>query len=138
MRALAAHPWLRRILLVPWHCSGVHDRTCAMILLAAVHSWITRLTLSLLRSVATLEDRKSTRLNSSHVEISYAVFCLKKKKRKCGTAPTGQISLCQHGFNLFCSCISPPPGLPSLALTARPHIFSVISPHTFPTIQSPR
>src|SRR5438874_4558147 len=27
-------------------------------------------------------DRKSTRLNSSHVEISYAVFCLKKKKDK--------------------------------------------------------
>src|SRR6266403_2979206 len=30
-------------------------------------------------------DRKSTRLNSSHVEISYAVFCLKKKKKKQGT-----------------------------------------------------
>src|SRR5690349_22855180 len=29
-----------------------------------------------------LRDRKSTRLNSSHVEISYAVFCLKKKKKK--------------------------------------------------------
>src|SRR5690349_24053297 len=28
------------------------------------------------------EDRKSTRLNSSHVEISYAVFCLKKKKTR--------------------------------------------------------
>src|SRR5438874_9099010 len=28
----------------------------------------------------TMVDRKSTRLNSSHVEISYAVFCLKKKK----------------------------------------------------------
>src|SRR5207253_3965087 len=28
-----------------------------------------------------LGDRKSTRLNSSHVAISYAVFCLKKKKR---------------------------------------------------------
>src|SRR5436309_9111440 len=28
-------------------------------------------------------DRKSTRLNSSHVKISYAVFCLKKKKRDC-------------------------------------------------------
>src|SRR5256886_8533695 len=28
----------------------------------------------------TLEDRKSTRLNSSHSQISYAVFCLKKKK----------------------------------------------------------
>src|SRR2546430_8788800 len=27
-------------------------------------------------------DRKSTRLNSSHSQISYAVFCLKKKKRK--------------------------------------------------------
>src|SRR5690349_23665217 len=29
-----------------------------------------------------IKDRKSTRLNSSHVEISYAVFCLKKKKKK--------------------------------------------------------
>src|SRR2546427_8377035 len=28
------------------------------------------------------EDRKSTRLNSSHSQISYAVFCLKKKKNK--------------------------------------------------------
>src|SRR5438045_5592322 len=28
------------------------------------------------------QDRKSTRLNSSHLGISYAVFCLKKKKRK--------------------------------------------------------
>src|SRR5690349_23585254 len=30
---------------------------------------------------ATAVDRKSTRLNSSHVEISYAVFCLKKQKQ---------------------------------------------------------
>src|SRR5690625_6301264 len=30
-----------------------------------------------------LADRKSTRLNSSHVAISYAVFCLKKKKSRC-------------------------------------------------------
>src|SRR5437868_13133361 len=29
-----------------------------------------------------VQDRKSTRLNSSHVSISYAVFCLKKKKKK--------------------------------------------------------
>src|SRR5690349_25164561 len=44
---------------------------------------------SRLRTAATLPggfrrgsiDRKSTRLNSSHVEISYAVFCLKKKKK---------------------------------------------------------
>src|SRR5690554_7630819 len=32
-------------------------------------------------------DRKSTRLNSSHVRISYAVFCLKKKKKKLYTYP---------------------------------------------------
>src|SRR5690606_41405516 len=31
-------------------------------------------------------DRKSTRLNSSHVKISYAVFCLKKKTRATGSA----------------------------------------------------
>src|SRR3712207_8989271 len=31
---------------------------------------------------AGVEDRKSTRLNSSHANISYAVFCLKKKKKK--------------------------------------------------------
>src|SRR5688572_31233066 len=33
------------------------------------------------------QDRKSTRLNSSHSQISYAVFCLKKKKTKIETAP---------------------------------------------------
>src|SRR2546427_3764572 len=34
------------------------------------------------RARETCEDRKSTRLNSSHSQISYAVFCLKKKKRR--------------------------------------------------------
>src|SRR3712207_7324120 len=33
-------------------------------------------------SLLVVEDRKSTRLNSSHANISYAVFCLKKKKIK--------------------------------------------------------
>src|SRR5438874_5835786 len=33
-------------------------------------------------SPSSARDRKSTRLHSSHVEISYAVFCLKKKKKK--------------------------------------------------------
>src|SRR5258707_2765648 len=33
------------------------------------------------RMLVTKGDRKSTRLNSSHANISYAVFCLKKKKR---------------------------------------------------------
>src|SRR2546427_6904794 len=46
---------------------------------------------------ATGQDRKSTRLNSSHSQISYAVFCLKKKKhnkaRRCPrhTKPTDRI-----------------------------------------------
>src|SRR5256885_6813644 len=35
-------------------------------------------------------DRKSTRLNSSHLVISYAVFCLKKKKRSTTTTPIAQ------------------------------------------------
>src|SRR3989442_7160126 len=35
-------------------------------------------------------DRKSTRLNSSHVRISYAVFCLKKKKRAHSCTRTAQ------------------------------------------------
>src|SRR5690606_42117972 len=38
--------------------------------------------LRLCASVLGRTDRKSTRLNSSHVKISYAVFCLKKKKKK--------------------------------------------------------
>src|SRR5690348_18091432 len=36
----------------------------------------------LLSPLAQSRDRKSTRLNSSHPSISYAVFCLKKKKKK--------------------------------------------------------
>src|SRR2546430_11278031 len=35
-----------------------------------------------MRKVRTFSDRKSTRLNSSHSQISYAVFCLKKKRQK--------------------------------------------------------
>src|SRR5947209_18303609 len=37
-------------------------------------------------------DRKSTRLNSSHANISYAVFCLKKKKRKVKKKRTVSVS----------------------------------------------
>src|SRR3989442_15765877 len=55
---------------------------------ASFRTWITRIAINLALSarrarVATVPlDRKSTRLNSSHVRISYAVFCLKKKKRR--------------------------------------------------------
>src|SRR3712207_8923021 len=34
------------------------------------------------RTVEAVQDRKSTRLNSSHANISYAVFCLKKKRHR--------------------------------------------------------
>src|SRR2546427_853253 len=37
---------------------------------------------TLVMAVALIADRKSTRLNSSHSQISYAVFCLKKKKKQ--------------------------------------------------------
>src|SRR5258705_10190701 len=40
-------------------------------------------------------DRKSTRLNSSHLGISYAVFCLKKKKNTSPSIPTQQRNLPQ-------------------------------------------
>src|ERR1039458_10453229 len=41
-------------------------------------------------------DRKSTRLNSSHLGISYAVFCLKKKKIPPHPAPTSTPTIYQH------------------------------------------
>src|SRR5690349_21989453 len=43
---------------------------------------VTNVCSALRRRLFGQQDRKSTRLNSSHVEISYAVFCLKKKKKK--------------------------------------------------------
>src|SRR5690349_23944350 len=59
----------------------------------AARDWLRRVLVALLRS-----DRKSTRLNSSHVETSYAVFCLKKKSRNggrrdphCDPALVGQV-----------------------------------------------
>src|SRR5690242_20881169 len=41
-------------------------------------------------------DRKSTRLNSSHMSISYAVFCLKKKKKKKNKVHLQQCHLIPH------------------------------------------
>src|SRR5690554_7585212 len=55
---------------------------CGKVALTITESFKKR-TMSLALSVwlAICRDRKSTRLNSSHVRISYAVFCLKKKKK---------------------------------------------------------
>src|SRR2546427_9628492 len=47
----------------------------------------------------TAQDRKSTRLNSSHSQISYAVFCLKKKKNK-----TEKITNTEQGHKLLWLC----------------------------------
>src|SRR2546427_2414097 len=52
-------------------------------------------------------DRKSTRLNSSHSQISYAVFCLKKKKIRC---------LHATGLQLGQTDAAPPQGGPQLRL----------------------
>src|SRR5262245_62827590 len=46
---------------------------------------------SLVRAAFVRQDRKSTRLNSSHLGISYAVFCLKKKKKTTTKVTTARI-----------------------------------------------
>src|SRR3712207_9016539 len=51
---------------------------------ALVHveaEWARHVVAAFERGTTSLRDRKSTRLNSSHANISYAVFCLKKKKK---------------------------------------------------------
>src|SRR2546430_8397486 len=50
------------------------------------------LALATFASVRSSKDRKSTRLNSSHSQISYAVFCLKKKKDRKRASPTAYCS----------------------------------------------
>src|SRR5438309_8299366 len=54
-------------------------------------TFVTARSMPRLRSIGfapDLKDRKSTRLNSSHSSISYAVFCLKKKKQIPSSTPT--------------------------------------------------
>src|SRR5687768_17619778 len=58
--------------------SGVGVSVAGMMVPAAIIT----VALSAVLSGISGQDRKSTRLNSSHGYISYAVFCLKKKKRK--------------------------------------------------------
>src|SRR5207249_12065320 len=59
-----------------------HDQigTCAARRLEPAHRVLQHRHHPRLESAGGARDRKSTRLNSSHVSISYAVFCLKKKK----------------------------------------------------------
>src|SRR2546429_6389972 len=61
---------------------SLHDALPISALVQALSHEILKHTSIAIRDLATQqEDRKSTRLNSSHGYISYAVFCLKKKKR---------------------------------------------------------
>src|SRR5690625_6486581 len=59
--------WLLAVLITTWN-GAMNTRSRVL----RTGAWVTR-------------DRKSTRLNSSHVAISYAVFCLKKKNKLKGT-----------------------------------------------------
>src|SRR5690349_23184699 len=59
------------------------SRTRHLRRLRATQAGVVRFCSTELNSLFAVTDRKSTRLNSSHVEISYAVFCL-KKKNACG------------------------------------------------------
>src|SRR5690349_10713944 len=63
--------------------NGLMNKELAAVLCRAVNDWLIEYCSTnpqRLLAVGLIPDRKSTRLNSSHVEISYAVFCLKKKK----------------------------------------------------------
>src|ERR1035438_10565322 len=79
--------------LLPWHMRGLNRRSLLCTTLIAVLCtsicpsargdpilFTTTVTSQEARNGDTTSDRKSTRLNSSHLGISYAVFCLKKKK----------------------------------------------------------
>src|SRR5699024_11490667 len=78
----AAHgePRVRGPGLRPPRCFGRWDRPAS--LLRSEKPRYLDLARPLTGRARALLDRKSTRLNSSHVSISYAVFCLKKKKPK--------------------------------------------------------
>src|SRR3712207_7575194 len=54
----------------------------AMFLAVLLKNFSYKVVLTVLVTIGLIIDRKSTRLNSSHANISYAVFCLKKKKSK--------------------------------------------------------
>src|SRR5439155_21213362 len=66
----------RRIAARSSRCAGGRASRCSCNAASRFVCWSSR--------PQTKRDRKSTRLNSSHVAISYAVFCLKKKKKSSG------------------------------------------------------
>src|ERR1039457_5867305 len=71
-----------------------------------------------------MSDRKSTRLNSSHLVISYAVFCLKKKKKKKSNTHTTQHRWRQADYERV-------PVSSSLSHYATVHVFGLSLHHLF-------
>src|SRR6202453_1188515 len=91
-------------------------------------------------------DRKSTRLNSSHLRISYAVFCLKKKQQKNKTARKATKSLLltrRHSVHSCATCELcdryPPPTYPLLSLDCLFFFFFLMKrpPPKFPPFPPP-
>src|SRR5260221_8535986 len=70
--------------LIPYFKAGLESREfCVWVVSDSELITVAEAKGALAQAVPDLErDRKSTRLNSSHTVISYAVFCLKKKKKK--------------------------------------------------------
>src|SRR5690606_41194634 len=78
----SSHPYLplyRRRPVISLIVERVISRSNARLISVAVNPDCSRV--MIMARCRLLTDRKSTRLNSSHVKISYAVFCLKKKKQ---------------------------------------------------------
>src|SRR3712207_6941363 len=65
------------------------------------HDLVGRLEVGLRDRVLELQDRKSTRLNSSHANISYAVFCLKKKTHTYNIASLSSPSCFPHPQSFY-------------------------------------
>src|SRR5690625_5792114 len=72
--------------LFTWLASFASAGFLTMFILTAMlgwdQAWALPASIALMNGAGRTLDRKSTRLNSSHVAISYAVFCLKKKNNK--------------------------------------------------------
>src|SRR2546427_3037315 len=60
---------------------------------------------AVVRTLAEAGDRKSTRLNSSHSQISYAVFCLKKKKKQSQWTEGRDIGLAVKEDGILRGCV---------------------------------
>src|SRR5262245_63886328 len=76
-RSEAVHPYLALETLASLHRDLPGDLSADK----AIYNYVKAIGKGLSKIMSKI-DRKSTRLNSSHLGISYAVFCLKKKKKK--------------------------------------------------------